>query len=91
MLLVISLHYWHQQANPQSRTDTMPVKKMLKPPIKPSSRNKVGLASKGVSLVERAELIEGQIQHLQVQRAEPTGLRMPSPSISFFDQVCSFL
>ncbi|KAI4368794.1 hypothetical protein MLD38_017308 [Melastoma candidum] len=72
-------------AKPRSGLDTLNVKNMLKP-IKPSSRNEVKSASTGVSLVENAEFSEVKIQHQQLQKTEPTGLRMPSPSFSFFAQ-----
>lgn len=41
-----------------------------------------------VTLPQNACITGGQMQHAQLQKAKPSGLRMPSPSLGFFGQVC---
>ena len=41
-----------------------------------------------VTFPQNACITGGQIQNAQLQKAKPSGLRLPSPSLGFFGQVC---
>lgn len=50
-----------------------------------------GGAKTTVSFFQNACYTGGNMQHAQSQITKPSGLRMPSPSLGFFGQVCNLV
>lgn len=54
----------------------------------PSIAGYSGSNKTAVSLPQNARHIGGNLQYAQPQTTKPSGLRMPSPSLGLFSQVC---